>query len=323
MSFRRLVRPNVNLRSLTTSSSRDYSRKAIRLSLPDLEFSTPKKTVNFCDKCPGPDIETPYTRVFPPEHEDAIDYKKSMPAAFHLRHLLISTGDRKWPKAIEKDQGSLAFEIAEKRHEFPLRSKMAKGGILVSNTTLPSVEGHEEGNGEKSGSGSAESAKSSESVSNGSTESSDSSITTSSAYLFPDNLVIKNIPHNQTEEFLETLLEENDEIRAIKLKEKFGAVDNSSDLWLVCGHSERDVRCGDIGPLILAEMDEIKPEGTQTGLISHIGGHAFAGNVLLFSGKTGQSAWFGRVRPEHIQGLVKEWKDGRIVKELYRGTFAE
>ncbi|KAG5361179.1 Altered inheritance of mitochondria protein 32 [Yarrowia sp. E02] len=218
-----------------------------------------------------------------------------MPAAFHLRHLLISTGSQKWPHAIEKDEGSLASLIAEKRHEFPLRSKMAKAGILISNTTLPSSE----------------------------------TCDVSSALLFPDNLYISEIPHSETEQFLETLLEENDEIRAIKLKENFGARDNTADVWLVCGHAERDARCGDIGPLILSEMDEVKSResddarDTKTALISHIGGHAFAGNVILFSGENGSSSWFGRVRPEHIQGLVKEWKDGRIVKELYRGSFAE
>ncbi|AOW03491.1 Sucrase/ferredoxin-like-domain-containing protein [Yarrowia lipolytica] len=280
---------------------RHYSRKPISLKLPDLDFSTPKKQINFCDKCPPPDRDTPYTRLFPAEHEDAIDYKKSMPAAFHLRHLLISTGSHKWPKAIEKDEGTLAGLIAEKRHEFPLRSKMAKAGILISNTTLPSEPGVSD---------------------------------VSSAYLFPDNLFIPEIPHPKTQEFLDTLLEQNDEIRAIKLKENFGARDNSADLWLVCGHAERDARCGDIGPLILGEMDEIKqeyardtsrdsPRDIHTALISHIGGHAFAGNVLLFSGQTGSSSWFGRVRPEHIQGLVKEWNDGRIVKELYRGSFAD
>lgn len=282
----RFARPS----PLNAVSYRCYSRKAISLKLPDLEFSAKKSTPNFCDKCPPPDRDTPYTRLFPEEHEKDIDYKKAMPAAFHLRHLLVSTGEHIWPKAIEKDEGSLAHEIAEKRHEFPLRSKMAKAGLLISNTTLPCT----------------------------------GSKTVSSAYLFPDNLYIPAIPHNETDAFLEVMLEENDEIRAIKLKNEFDAVDNTSDLWLVCGHAERDARCGDIGPFILGEMNEIRDEKTtQTGLISHIGGHAFAGNVLLFSAKDGKSSWFGRVRPEHIQGLVKEWKDGRIVKELYRGSFAE
>lgn len=269
----------------------------------------------------------------------AIDYVKPMPAAFHLRHLLINTGSREWPKAIEKDESSLAGIIADKRHEFPLRSKMAKAGILISNTTLPEYRN---------------------------ADSADSAV--SSAFLFPDNLFIEKIPHELTNQFLEVLLEENDEIRAIKLKEEFGARDNSRDLWLVCGHAERDARCGDIGPLILGEMKEVARDESRdersescemlrgeklaesrdkardqkysesrekshdslrssreplTALISHIGGHAFAGNVLLFSGETGSSSWFGRVRPSHVQGLIKEWKQGRVVKELYRGSFAE
>lgn len=314
---------------LTNLTKRHYARRATPLNLPDLDFSSSadkSKTINFCDKCPPPDRETPYTRLFPPEHENDIDYVKAMPAAFHLRHLLINTGAQKWPKAIEKDESSLAGLIAEKRHEFPLRKKMAKAGILISNTTLPDT-GYDN---------------------------------VSSAYLFPDNLLITNIPHDKTEHFLDTLLEENDEIRAIKLKEEFGARDNSRDVWLVCGHAERDARCGDIGPLILGEMEEItrdersesrveeggvsrvesrdiesgeksrdsdtaqpRDSSPLTALISHIGGHAFAGNVLLFSGETGTSSWFGRVRPSHVQGLVKEWKAGRVVKELYRGSFAE
>lgn len=279
------------------ASSRHYSRRAISLNLPDLDVSGPQKTQpNFCEHCPEPDVITPYTKLFPAEHEETIDHKKAMPAAFHLRHLLVSTGSRDWPKAIEKDEQSLAGKIANLRHDFPLRSKMAKAGVLVSNTSLL-------GGSQKV------------------SESSD-------AYLFPDNLYIPRIEHNKTEEFLEVLLEENDEIRAIKLKNQFEARDNVSDVWLVCGHTERDARCGDIGPLILNEMNEVKKMDhvsakTNIGFISHIGGHAFAGNVLLFDGETGVSSWFGRVRPSHVQGLIKEWKEGRIVKELYRGSFSE
>ena len=69
-------------------------------------------------------------------------------------------------------------------------------------------------------------------------------------------------------------------------------------------------------------------------LCSHIGGHAFAGNVIIciprdfrpiknqdVSCLAGKSIWYGRVEPRHVEGIVTETlENGRVIQELLRGV---
>ena len=127
---------------------------------------------------------------------------------------------------------------------------------------------------------------------------------------------------------------------------------------LICSHGGRDKRCGVIGPLLKAEFErqvqrasteqlslEIlaspyatskEPEGSHgtgvsVGLVSHIGGHKWAGNVIVYvspkasvggqlSSLAGRGVWYGRVEPKHVEGIVKETiLGGRVIEELFRG----
>jgi (2Fe-2S) ferredoxin len=124
---------------------------------------------------------------------------------------------------------------------------------------------------------------------------------------------------------------------------------NRTEFFLfVCGHNQRDCRCGQMaGPLrqefekvllakgirILKEADnepdgeEPKPFSTaRIGLISHIGGHKFAGNVIIRVPPqkghplSGMEIWYGRVEPKHVEGIVEETMvHGRVILELLRG----
>jgi len=106
----------------------------------------------------------------------------------------------------------------------------------------------------------------------------------------------------------------------------------------ICGHAARDSRCGILGPLLAAEFTEKFGPGTSGGggraeisLISHIGGHKFAGNVIVYvppkevegferHALAGCGIWYGRVEPKHVQGIVEETvRKGVIIKELFRG----
>ncbi len=71
---------------------------------------------------------------------------------------------------------------------------------------------------------------------------------------------------------------------------------------LICGHANRDMRCGVMGPLLEREFrDKLSRKGfkepggpardgghhsrgrlARVGLVSHVGGHAFAGNVIIY-----------------------------------------
>ncbi|OAA68774.1 sucrose cleavage family protein [Niveomyces insectorum RCEF 264] len=72
----------------------------------------------------------------------------------------------------------------------------------------------------------------------------------------------------------------------------------------------------------------------RVGLISHIGGHKFAGNVIVYLPPTlrradgggphplaGYGVWYGRVEPQHAEGLVQETiLRGRVVVDHFRGA---
>ncbi|ERS95591.1 hypothetical protein HMPREF1624_08107 [Sporothrix schenckii ATCC 58251] len=144
-------------------------------------------------------------------------------------------------------------------------------------------------------------------------------------------------------------------------------------LVLICGHRARDARCGIVGPVLQTaftralgrvgfhvEQGPVEPDdyvGTdgngatknappppavqtarrttaRVGLVSHIGGHKFAGNVIVYlppSLRTpdglaahplaGYGVWYGRVEPEHVEGLVQETVlQGRVVEDHFRGA---
>lgn len=146
-----------------------------------------------------------------------------------------------------------------------------------------------------------------------------------------------------------------------------GVRDVEDVVVLICGHGGRDMRCGVMGPALRDEFrarlpeagvevlegpvevqlgqetgaiegggggaaQERKASSARVGLISHIGGHKFAGNVIVYlppgmKGEdgakhplAGHGVWYGRVEPKHVQGLVRETVlRGNVIAELFRG----
>jgi (2Fe-2S) ferredoxin len=87
---------------------------------------------------------------------------------------------------------------------------------------------------------------------------------------------------------------------------------------LLCSHRRRDARCGITAPLIKRELerhlrplgldrdsDDSRPGGVGIFFVSHVGGHKFSANVLIYRKKDQQMIWLARVRPEHCEGIVK------------------
>lgn len=115
---------------------------------------------------------------------------------------------------------------------------------------------------------------------------------------------------------------------------------------LICGHNARDARCGVLGPILLAEFqkclrNELRSgykghplQHTSVALTSHVGGHAYAGNVIIYvppgfqargssdvSPLAGKGVWYGRVEPRHVEGIMEQTiKGGKIIQELLRGV---
>lgn len=125
------------------------------------------------------------------------------------------------------------------------------------------------------------------------------------------------------------------------------AVDiHHSPVILICGHGGRDMRCGIMAPVLESEFaralgdrgfstkhsgdneDVVDRENhAHIGLISHVGGHKYAGNVIIYipPGMTsnplaGKGIWYGRIEPRHVEGIVQETVlAGRVVTDHFRG----
>lgn len=150
-----------------------------------------------------------------------------------------------------------------------------------------------------------------------------------------------------------------------------GVRDVDEVLVLICGHGGRDMRCGVLGPVLQAEFEKqlagvginvlrgpvldesvnapalpgTGEEMTETdwtnvtarvGLISHIGGHKFAGNVIIYLPPTsknkagdphplaGHGVWYGRIEPKHVSGVIAETIiRGNIVTDHFRGAIKQ
>jgi leucyl-tRNA synthetase len=99
---------------------------------------------------------------------------------------------------------------------------------------------------------------------------------------------------------------------------------------LICGHGGRDQRCGILGPLLQSSFQselQRRSIDADVGLISHIGGHKYAGNVIIYlppsmqaNALKGSGIWYGRIGPENVEGVVDETVvRGRVIVELLRG----
>lgn len=132
--------------------------------------------------------------------------------------------------------------------------------------------------------------------------------------------------------------------------------DASSDLFsrdcphkyliLMCSQRSRDARCGQSAPLLRKEFErhlrplglyrdlqDERPGGVGIYFISHVGGHKFSANVLVYRrveksngqlGEAEQCIWLARVRPEHCQAIVQYTVvQGKVVHPSYqlRGGF--
>ncbi len=138
---------------------------------------------------------------------------------------------------------------------------------------------------------------------------------------------------------------------------------------LICSHGQRDSRCGILGPLLHAEFtryinhrktsdrvsgpmlkatagafdprSSLSPDSTSSadssinvnvGMISHVGGHKWAGNVIIYIPPTfeclpsgphplaGSGIWYGRVEPRHVEGIVEQTLlRGKVIQDHFRG----
>lgn len=101
------------------------------------------------------------------------------------------------------------------------------------------------------------------------------------------------------------------------------------DWILICGHNQRDRRCGILGKKLIEEVSAKRlHHDKNVALISHIGGHKFAGNLILYkyeginpktNGGKLDALWFARVSPPNLTVLLEHVNVEKIPQEYYRG----
>lgn len=267
--------------------------------------------------CPPPTYDTGCTHCEVPTPDLFNEHKTpTNTRAFHSKHLLL-TYDRPqdpttWPSKLELVPDTFTQEFTR----FKRKMLDPEYPVLVTSTDLapPSLEKTDVGFQTKK---------------------------SASGYLFPEGKYFNNIDLDKTPEFIKQHLvpkEGQNGEPSVETPESSSATFSSEpmdhSLILICGHKMRDSRCGEIAPLLVNEFNVVLKNHDllynqhigatgknryRVGICSHIGGHVYAGNVLIMIPGT-LGIWYGNVRPFHVQGIVQETLINRnIIQELHRG----
>lgn len=113
-------------------------------------------------------------------------------------------------------------------------------------------------------------------------------------------------------------LESYDELLEVDLAEaSAGKVADESimrePLYLICTHGKRDKCCAKFGYALYKSLHTSVGESVWQS--SHVGGDRFAANLICFP----HGLFYGHVREETGDLIVKEYEQGRLVLDGYRG----
>lgn len=103
---------------------------------------------------------------------------------------------------------------------------------------------------------------------------------------------------------------------------------------LLCSHRTRDKRCAVTANILKKKFEselrhndlyrdasDDRAGGVRVHCISHVGGHRYAANVLIYT-KSGQAIWLARVRPDHVRRIITHCiLKGEVFPELLRAAF--
>lgn len=142
--------------------------------------------------------------------------------------------------------------------------------------------------------------------------------------IFPDMVAYKGLSHTDVDSFVDQVLVHGHPWN------KTASEHLTASYVFVCSHSAKDRRCGFCGPILIERFEqEIEKAGLVGQVVvracSHIGGHKYAGNVIIFrpsegEGKQAHGHWFGYVTPDDVPVLLEEHiGKGEIIERLWRG----
>uniref|UniRef100_A0A2P2K9T1 Uncharacterized protein MANES_15G069800 n=1 Tax=Rhizophora mucronata TaxID=61149 RepID=A0A2P2K9T1_RHIMU len=140
--------------------------------------------------------------------------------------------------------------------------------------------------------------------------------------IFPDMIRYRRLTHFDVDTFVEEVLVKDSEWLPGTPEKLEGSY------VFVCSHSSRDRRCGVCGPAVISRFkEEIELHGllgkVSVRPCSHISGHKYAGNVIIFGSSIGgivSGHWYGYVSPDGVPVLIEQHiVKGDIVDWLWRG----
>ena len=227
----------------------------------------------------------------------------------YRKHVIIATGLVDWDKEVTETQGSLAHSILKEIEASGLGGKKSDRRTVITNSSLPPAKLGAEA---------------------------------TFALVLPDWKMVQDITPNQGKYLVHQCILEDDLEESDKLSTKEVPWDA---IVLICSHMRRDRRCGTTAPILRKEFeqhlrqnnlyrspDDHTPGGVVLACISHIGGHKFAGNVIIYrrikhpeieneeDQKEVQGIWLGRVEPCHVEQIVKHTVvEGKVWPQLLRG----
>lgn len=196
------------------------------------------------------------------------------------RHLFVCTRDTDWPRRIELDGGFLQL-LAEKITHYALDMPLK---VKVTACVDPGLTAESTGDGYD-------------------------------ILVFPDMVRYVGIKTAD----IETLV--IDHLVSNEVSDNLQHQPLTGHHLFVCVHGRRDIRCGECGPPLI---DKLQQELSQQPIAedvtvyptSHVGGHVYAGNVLIYPG----GDWYGYITPENVSELIEQHLgQGNIVWELWRG----
>ncbi|KAF8248811.1 hypothetical protein K440DRAFT_599716 [Wilcoxina mikolae CBS 423.85] len=211
------------------------------------------------------------------------------------KHVVVSTGKHDWYSRIEFDggDGGLAGKLKsllKKRGNVHSLSRGPFAPTLVTNSSFPAGEG-------------------------------------GSIRVFPDGLYFPSLPtDDKTLESFAAAYLLNASPDPTSLPSPPQKITHPT--ILICSHNSRDNRCGEYYPPLRQEFDDVLRrkglEGVEVAGSSHLSGHKWAGNVVVYlpgeGEEEGWGVWYGRVGVEQVEGIVEETVvKRRVLGDLVRG----
>jgi hypothetical protein len=313
----------------------------LKSSSPEIPF--PLANLEECLACEDPCTAEEHAQ-YPNYIVKSID--RELPLAGSVkpygRHLLVSTGKTDWIHSIDEEDGSVAQGIFRGLHDtkYGGRKRDGEARIVLSNTSFAPRR-----------------------IGSGRTE----------VIIMPEWKLIQGVSKDTSSQFVERFVDGKE------VAENGLAAETLPfhSMVLICSHGKRDKRCAVTSKYLVKafesglrrrdlyrSFDDTRTEaqggipggGTVIGRLSHIGGHKFAGNVIIYRRRTksvdqlheklkeltlttvenpedadfvrgedqedvqAEGIWLGRVEPKHVEAIIEEViLKGRVFKELYRG----